>query len=211
MALLEVEQLHYTYSDGTHALHGVDLSIAAGDRVGLVGPNGSGKSTLLLCLAGLLKGEGTVRIDGEALDASQGKTLRRRVGLIFQNPDDQLFMPTLEDDLAFGPINLGLDSDDVLLAVTTISFDIAILELLLPLVQGARLVVASRDEARDGDRLARMLEEVGATVMQATPATWRVLVASGWSGTPGLKVLCGGEALVGDLADAHHGHRRNHD
>lgn len=113
MALLEVEQLHYTYSDGTNALRGAELRVAAGDKVGLVGPNGSGKSTLLLCLAGLLKGKGTVRIDGETLDASQLKTLRRRVGLVFQNPDDQLFMPTLTDDLAFGPINLGLDADQV--------------------------------------------------------------------------------------------------
>lgn len=113
MALLDVEQLHYTYSDGTHALHGVDLSIAAGEKVGLVGPNGSGKSTLLLCLAGLFQGEGVVRIDGESLDASQFKKLRRRIGLVFQNPDDQLFMPTLADDLAFGPINLGLSTDDV--------------------------------------------------------------------------------------------------
>lgn len=113
MALLEVEQLHYTYSDGTHALRGVDLNVAAGDKVGLIGPNGSGKSTLLLCLAGLLKGNGTVRVDGETLDASQLKSLRRRVGLVFQNPDDQLFMPTLADDLAFGPINLGLGPDEV--------------------------------------------------------------------------------------------------
>jgi cobalt/nickel transport system ATP-binding protein len=113
VTLLEVEQLHYTYSDGTQALCGVDLSIAVGDKVGLVGPNGSGKSTLLLCLAGLLKGDGAVRLDGETLDASQVKHLRRRVGLVFQNPDDQLFMPTLADDLAFGPINLGLGTDEV--------------------------------------------------------------------------------------------------
>ena len=127
MALLEVEQLHYTYSDGTNALRGVDLSVAAGEKVGLVGPNGSGKSTLLLCLAGLLKGKGTVRIDGEALDASQLKTLRRRVGLVFQNPDDQLFMPTLTDDLAFGPINLGLDADEVQQRVGDVAaqFDLA--------------------------------------------------------------------------------------
>jgi cobalt/nickel transport system ATP-binding protein len=113
VALLDVEQLNYTYSDGTHALRGVAMTVAAGDKVGLVGPNGSGKSTLLLCLAGLLKAQGTIHIDGEQLHASDLKTLRRRVGLVFQNPEDQLFMPTLSDDLAFGPINLGLNADEV--------------------------------------------------------------------------------------------------
>jgi amino acid adenylation domain-containing protein len=96
----------------------------------------------------------------------------------------------------------GLCSDDVLLAVTTLCFDIAMLELLLPLVVGGRVVVASREVAVDPARLARVLESSGATVMQATPATWRMLVASGWPGLPQLAILCGGEALPRDLADA---------
>ena len=94
----------------------------------------------------------------------------------------------------------GIDSDDVLLAVTTLSFDIAGLELYLPLVLGARLVVASRQTASDGDSLANELERCRATVMQATPATWRMLLESGWRGRPGLKVLCGGEAMSPELA-----------
>jgi amino acid adenylation domain-containing protein/non-ribosomal peptide synthase protein (TIGR01720 family) len=94
----------------------------------------------------------------------------------------------------------GMNASDVLVAVTSLSFDIAALELYLPLVCGARLVVVSRELATDGPALARYLDEVGATVLQATPATWRILVETGWSGRPGLRALCGGEALPPDLA-----------
>ncbi|MBS0264114.1 MAG: amino acid adenylation domain-containing protein, partial [Planctomycetes bacterium] len=96
----------------------------------------------------------------------------------------------------------GLDAQDVLLAVTTIAFDIAVLELFLPLAVGARIVLATRDDASDGERLRTLLESSGITVMQATPATWRLLLAVGWLGSHRLKVLCGGEALPRDLADA---------
>ncbi|HEX7173777.1 MAG TPA: amino acid adenylation domain-containing protein, partial [Pyrinomonadaceae bacterium] len=95
----------------------------------------------------------------------------------------------------------GLTSSDTLLAVTTISFDIAALELFLPLVTGARLVIATRDEAHDAGRLAGLLSDFSVTVMQATPATWRLLVESGWAGSAGLKILCGGEALARSLAE----------
>jgi amino acid adenylation domain-containing protein len=94
----------------------------------------------------------------------------------------------------------GLGPDDVLVAVTTLSFDIAGLELWLPLVVGAHVVVASRDEASDPRRLGALLDASGATVMQATPATWRMLVDAGWTGRPGLKALCGGEVLPAALA-----------
>ncbi|MDM0053944.1 non-ribosomal peptide synthetase [Variovorax sp. J22R115] len=93
----------------------------------------------------------------------------------------------------------GLAADDTLLAVTTVSFDIATLELLLPLLCGARVVLATEDEAADGARLAALLRSSGATVMQATPATWQMLLAAGWQGEPRLKILCGGEALPGRL------------
>jgi amino acid adenylation domain-containing protein len=95
----------------------------------------------------------------------------------------------------------GLSAADRLLSVTTISFDIAGLELFLPLVTGARVHLASAAEAGDGTRLAALLRESGATVMQATPATWRMLLDSGWAGAPHLRVLCGGEAMPRDLAD----------
>ncbi|HVR99576.1 MAG TPA: amino acid adenylation domain-containing protein, partial [Thermoanaerobaculia bacterium] len=94
----------------------------------------------------------------------------------------------------------GLGAADVLLSVTTLSFDIAGLELFLPLARGARVVLVGRDTAADGAALARLLAESGASVMQATPATWQLLLNAGWAGAPWLKVLCGGEALPRDLA-----------
>jgi amino acid adenylation domain-containing protein len=96
----------------------------------------------------------------------------------------------------------GLSADDVLLAVTTLSFDIAGLELYLPLVSGARVVVAPEPATANPAELERMLEDHGVTVMQATPTTWRLLVDAGWPGRAGLKALCGGEALPLALADA---------
>ncbi len=95
----------------------------------------------------------------------------------------------------------GLAPDDVLLAVTTLSFDIAALELFLPLTTGARVALADRETASDGGLLRDALAATGATAMQATPATWRMLLDAGWSGAPGLKALCGGEALPRELAD----------
>ncbi|HEX3131786.1 MAG TPA: amino acid adenylation domain-containing protein [Thermoanaerobaculia bacterium] len=94
----------------------------------------------------------------------------------------------------------GLGPDDVLLAVTTIAFDIAVLELFLPLSVGARVELADRETAADGLRLCERLAASGATAMQATPATWRLLLDAGWEGSPGLRILCGGEALPPDLA-----------
>ena len=94
----------------------------------------------------------------------------------------------------------GLTGDDVLLSVTTLSFDIAALELCLPLIAGARLIIVSRDVASDGNQLAAALAESAATVMQATPAIWKLLIEAGWRGEKRLKVLCGGEALSRELA-----------
>jgi surfactin family lipopeptide synthetase A len=94
----------------------------------------------------------------------------------------------------------GLDRDDVLLTVTPLSFDISGLEIYLPLISGARLVVAASDDVIDGSRLKILLSNHRATCMQATPATWRLLLETGWQGSPDLKILCGGEALPPDLA-----------
>jgi amino acid adenylation domain-containing protein len=101
--------------------------------------------------------------------------------------------------MAQGP---GLTSQDTLLAVTTLAFDIAVLELYLPLCVGGRVVIATREAVSDGNRLLALLRETGTTVMQATPATWRLLIEAGWNERTNLKILCGGEALPRDLADA---------
>ncbi|MBW4500877.1 MAG: amino acid adenylation domain-containing protein [Scytonema hyalinum WJT4-NPBG1] len=98
-------------------------------------------------------------------------------------------------------LTLGLTQEDILLSVTTLSFDIAALELYLPLIVGARLVVVSREVATDGTQLLEQLADSKSTVMQATPATWRLLLAAGWSGNWQLKILCGGEALDRSLAN----------
>jgi amino acid adenylation domain-containing protein len=95
----------------------------------------------------------------------------------------------------------GLTAEDTLVAVTTLSFDIAVLELFLPLLNGARLVIATKDVASDGQRLAELIDQSNTTIMQATPATWQLLLGANWSGKPGLKILCGGEALPRELAD----------
>ena len=96
----------------------------------------------------------------------------------------------------------GLTASDVLLAVTTLSFDIAGLELWLPLSVGARIIIASRTDALDGERLAALIDEHAVTLLQATPATWRILLDTGWAGRPTMKALVGGEALPPDLASS---------
>ena len=97
--------------------------------------------------------------------------------------------------------DLGINADDSLLAVTTLSFDIAVLELLLPLTVGAKVVIANSETVADGATLAESLTESNITFMQATPASWRLLLEAGWTGKPDLKILCGGEALTNDLAE----------
>ena len=104
-----VRGLRFTYPDGHQALRGVELVIRAGERVALLGPNGAGKTTLALHLNGInLPDDGAVTVGGLAVEADNLMDVRRRVGLVFQDADDQLFMPTVADDVAFGPANLGL-------------------------------------------------------------------------------------------------------
>lgn len=111
---IEVRNLSFRYPDGHPALDRVNLIISPGEKAALVGPNGAGKSTLLLHLNGILQGDGEVHVCG--LDLSDRKNLpkvRWMVGLVFQNPDDQLFSPTVYDDVAFGPLYQGLPLDEV--------------------------------------------------------------------------------------------------
>lgn len=110
---IDVSDLSFSYPDGRQALNGVTLSIAPGQKTALVGPNGAGKSTLLLHLNGVLRGNGNIHVSGlEVGDDSIG-AIRAAVGLVFQDPDDQLFSPTVFDDVAFGPIHLGFAEDEV--------------------------------------------------------------------------------------------------
>ncbi len=110
---VEIESLHFSYPDGTAALKGITLQVLDGEKVALLGPNGAGKSTLLLHLNGIFRGDGSVRIDGLPVEKGNLKSIRQRVGLVFQNPDDQLFCPTVFEDVAFGPRNLALAEDEV--------------------------------------------------------------------------------------------------
>ncbi|MCE3550050.1 energy-coupling factor ABC transporter ATP-binding protein [Pseudonocardia sp. RS11V-5] len=106
---LLVRDLLFAYPDGHQALHGVDLRIEPGERVALLGPNGAGKTTLVLHLNGILApGEGTVEVGGLPVTKQHVQEIRRRVGIVFQDPDDQLFMPSVREDVAFGPANFGL-------------------------------------------------------------------------------------------------------
>lgn len=105
---LEVDDLRYTYPDGHVALRGVSFQVRAGEKLAVIGGNGAGKSTLLTNLNGVKRGEGRITVDGIEVSDKNLRDIRRRVGLVFQNPDDQLFCPTVLDDVAFGPLNLGL-------------------------------------------------------------------------------------------------------
>ena len=106
---LEVRDLAFAYPDGRQVLFGVDLTVAPGERVALLGPNGAGKTTLALHLNGILSpGRGEVTVDGLRVGADTRVEVRRRVGIVFQDPDDQLFMPTVAEDVGFGPANLGV-------------------------------------------------------------------------------------------------------
>jgi cobalt/nickel transport system ATP-binding protein len=112
--LVAVSDLAFTYPDGTPALEGVTFTLHHGESVGLVGANGAGKSTLLLHLAGVLvASRGSVRVGDWPVTPRTLPQVRRSVGMVFQDPDDQLFMPTVEDDVAFGPASLGLPPDEV--------------------------------------------------------------------------------------------------
>jgi cobalt/nickel transport system ATP-binding protein len=116
--ILQVRDLKFDYPDGHTALRGVSLHLSEGDKVALVGPNGAGKSTLMLHLNGILEGHGEIEVGGLRLTRDNLPLIRSMVGLVFQNPDDQLFSPTVFEDVAFGPLHMGLPEEEVRARVT---------------------------------------------------------------------------------------------
>jgi cobalt/nickel transport system ATP-binding protein len=110
--------LRFRYPNGVVGLDGVDLDVGHGERIAVLGPNGAGKTTLMLHLNALLVGDGELEVAGIRVGAGDTRELRARVGLVFQDPDDQLFMPTVREDVAFGPLNLGLSREHALARVS---------------------------------------------------------------------------------------------
>jgi cobalt/nickel transport system ATP-binding protein len=115
---VEIESLSFSYPDGQQGLKNINLVVYPGENLAVIGPNGAGKSTLLLHLNGILRGNSTVRIFGLPVAEKNLKEIRRKVGLVFQEPEDQLFSPTVFDDVAFGPINMGYSESEVKQRVT---------------------------------------------------------------------------------------------
>jgi len=117
-AVIEVKDLHFQYEDGTKALDGINFTLHAGETVAVLGPNGSGKTTFVLHLNGILQGKGTVVICGMPVAKETLPAIRSKVGLVFQDADEQLFMPTVLDDAAFGPLNQGLTRQEAICKAT---------------------------------------------------------------------------------------------
>lgn len=111
--MLKIENLSVKYPDGTLAVNDFSISIDSGEKIALVGANGAGKSTLMLAIEGVISSEGRISVDDLVLSKDNISDIRQKVGMLFQNPDDQLFMATIYDDIAFGPRNMGLDEESV--------------------------------------------------------------------------------------------------
>lgn len=109
--IIKISNLNFTYPDGKQVLNDINLNIYENESVGIIGPNGAGKTTLLLHLLGILRGEGEINVLGMSMNDGNLKKIRNKISLVFQDPNDQLFTPTVFDDVAFGPLNLGISKD----------------------------------------------------------------------------------------------------
>ena len=116
--LIEVRDLHFQYEDGTHALDGINFTLHAGETVALLGANGSGKTTFVLQLNGILQGQGSVTVCGLPVTKENLPAVRSKIGMVFQDSDEQLFMPTVLEDVAFGPLNLGMTPEQAIQKAT---------------------------------------------------------------------------------------------
>ena len=154
---IDVADLRFSYHE-YQAIRGVSFSVPAGERLGLAGPNGAGKSTLLLHLNGLLEGQGSITIDGKVVGKKTLSDIRKTVGLVFADAEDQLFMPTLEQDVAFGPMNMGLSVEDAKEKT----------EAALSKMNLKSLKNRSSHHLSDGERRRAAI----ATVLSMEPAIW---------------------------------------
>jgi cobalt/nickel transport system ATP-binding protein len=118
--IITIKHLNFSYPDGHRVLLDINLEIKRGEVFGIIGPTGAGKSTLLQHLNGILKGEGEILVDSLKIDKKNEKKIREKVGIVFQNPDDQLFCPTVYEDIAFGLFNLGFSPGEIETKVTGI-------------------------------------------------------------------------------------------
>lgn len=111
--MIAMQDWTVTYPDGTIAVDHLNLKIQPGEHLAIIGANGAGKSSLILSMVGVIPGSGQIHVDGVELNKKNLTEIRKKVGVVFQNPDDQLFLPTIYDDVAFGPRNLGMDEESV--------------------------------------------------------------------------------------------------
>ncbi|HEV2863961.1 MAG TPA: amino acid adenylation domain-containing protein [Pyrinomonadaceae bacterium] len=185
-----------------------EMAARAGARVAVTGTPEEASAARQLGLDAMQACGPEAREGGEDVAATWGRPHAEDLAYVIYTSGStgtpkgvQISHGALSNFIHFMGRQLWLSGDDVLLAVTTLCFDIAVLELFLPLTVGARAIIADRAAAADGARLGELLAESDITLMQATPATWRLLLEGGWRGNSGLKMLCGGEALPRELAD----------